>query len=214
MPAVHSHRSAGHAPPRAAPQGQRSIARFCGSCGATREPGAAFCTACGHAVQNAQAQPPVVAHPHLETGVSALAAGEHAAAASALEAAVAEDPRHAVAHAYLGVAYLRLARVADARAEMETAVRLAPESFICRAKYGEFLARLGFYDQALVQLDLALAGQPPDLQAWNSGMELRQFCKDRAKGIFYRQTSYPRLKLPRLGRGSRGSLEIITQGEG
>jgi tetratricopeptide (TPR) repeat protein len=94
-----------------------------------------------------------------------------------------------------------LARVADAREDLEAAVRLEPESFICRSKYGEFLARLGFYDQAMRELDIALSLTAPDADSRRAAMELRQFSKDKAKGIFYRQTAYPK-----LGRLSPGRL--------
>jgi Tfp pilus assembly protein PilF len=125
--------------------------------------------------------------------VALLAAGHNEAAVSALEELLRLTPGWAAARSYLGIAYLRCTRVPEARRELEDALRIAPRSFICLTKYAEFLARLGFYDQALARLDSALQGEAPDVPARLAAMELARFCKERAKGIYYRQTASPRL---------------------
>lgn len=181
---------------------------FCGQCGERAVEGEHFCVACGAALRRHDPQfDEVATRPnarapgnHMREGVALLARREHAAAAEMLERACEAEPGDAVAHAYLGIALLRMTRVADARVELEEAVRLAPESFICRSKYGEFLARLGFYDQALAQLDVALEQSPPDAESRHAALELRQFCKDNAKGLNYRQLAYPRLRIGSIVR--------------
>jgi tetratricopeptide (TPR) repeat protein len=191
--------------------------KYCGQCGEPAPAADAFCTSCGRQLRATAAAPspgdPVdrrEAAGHGDDGiafrhaVALLAGGDAKAAVYALERLTAEQPAWAVARAYLGIAYLRLARAGDARQQLEEAVRLAPESFICRAKYGEFLARLGFFDQAFQQLDLALALPPPDGESRHAAMELRQYSKDHAKGIYYRKTGYPRFGgLARIFRPGR-----------
>ncbi|MGE0598408.1 MAG: tetratricopeptide repeat protein [Dehalococcoidia bacterium] len=132
-----------------------------------------------------------------------ISTGDTAGACVSLEALVDAEPQNAVARAYLGVAYLRLTRVADAREALEQAVKLAPSSFICRAKYGEFLARLGFYDQALTQLDAALAVPPPNTESRLAALELRQHCRDKSRGLYYRPLRYPKLSVPFRRRAQR-----------
>jgi Tfp pilus assembly protein PilF len=141
-----------------------------------------------------------------------LARNDVPGALAILEPLCADEPSMAIARAYRGIAYLRLVRVADARDELEEAVRLAPESFICRSKYAEFLGRLGFFDQAVAQLDAALAVSAPDLESRRAAIELRQFCRDKAKGIYYRHTGRPKLSnlLPKFVM-ARKTLQI--QGE-
>ena len=148
---------------------------------------------------------PPVAEAKVETialrrAVDLLAKKDIKAAVFLLERLVSDDEGWAIARAYLGIAYLRATRVADAREQLEKAVAQAPDSFVCRSKYAEFLARLGFYDQAMVQLDHALANSPPDNDSRFAAMELRQFCKDKSKGIFYRNAAYPNLSPRRLLR--------------
>jgi Tfp pilus assembly protein PilF len=135
-------------------------------------------------------------------------------AIGSLEQLIAERPDWAIARAYLGIAYLRATRVADAREALEAAVQIAPASFICRSKYGEFLARLGFYDQAKDQLDVALSMPAPDNDSRYAAMELRQFCKDKSKGIFYRQSEFPHINLGRVFRvlTLRRTAAIVSQG--
>ncbi|MEO6397127.1 MAG: hypothetical protein ABIP13_01550 [Tepidiformaceae bacterium] len=181
-------------------------ARYCGKCGQASSPEEAFCTACGRALRPLAVLDGAVAEgaPAAGSGfrdheialrhaLGLLARREVSTAVSVLERLCQERPDWAVARAYLGIAYLRATRIAESRAELEEAVRLAPDSFICRSKLGEFLARLGFYDQALRELDIALALPTPDSESFHAAMELRQFSKDKAKGIFYRPTGYPQL---------------------
>lgn len=180
--------------------------RYCGNCGQAAAPEESFCIACGVRLRPLPSPNEDASHVALAAdpgfrddqialrhAVGLLAKREIATALPVLERLCAERPDWAVARAYLGIAYLRATRIAESRAELETAVRIAPESFICRSKLGEFLARLGFYDQAMRELDAALAVPPPDTESYHAAMELRQFCKDKAKGIFYRQTGYPKL---------------------
>ena len=173
---------------------------FCGHCGEHARPDERFCVACGNALR-AATDAPTAAGPeagHLRHAVELLAGSEHERALNELKAICQAEPANAVARAYLGIAHLRLAQVADARFELEEAVRMAPGSFICRSKLAELLARLGFYDQAQSQLDIALSLQPPDSDSRLAAMELRQFCKDKAKGLHYKHLAYPRLRLGSL----------------
>ena len=195
---------------------------YCGGCGRPATEGDAFCTGCGRQlVATASNAPTSEGTASSEDGIALrhavglLARGEARTAVVTLERLCVERPEWAIARAYPGIAYLRLTRVADARAELETAVRIAPESFICRTKYGEFLARLGFYDQAMAQIDVALKLQPPDSESRLAALELRQFCKDKGKGLFYRQTAYPKWPFARLF-SMRPTLrrQPITSGEG
>lgn len=188
--------------------------KFCGQCGEPAQPGSRFCTACGlalNAVLNASAAA-VPADPRLRAACQRLSRNDVAAALPMLDALCADDPSNAVARAYRGIAYLRSTRVADARDELEASVRLAPDSFICRSKYAEFLARLGFYDQAVTQLDLALALPVPDAESRHAAFELRQFCRDKAKGIYYRRTARPRLS-NLLPKALFGRKALQPQGE-
>lgn len=176
--------------------------RYCGHCGhqATKED--SFCVGCGKHLRAVSEVPADVAPTDtaqredqivLRHALELLARREVSTALTVLEKLCAERPEWAVARAYLGIAYLRTTRVADAREELEAAVQLAPDSFICRSKYGEFLARLGFYDQAMRELDIALSLPAPDGESRYAAMELRQFSKDKSKGLFYRQNAYPKL---------------------
>ena len=172
--------------------------RFCGQCGREAAIDDRFCTSCGHpcAAVEAEHAPPVGAAADgrnpLKAAVALLAAGHNEAAAAALEELVRGAPAWAAARSYLGIAYLRCTRVAEARRELEEALETAPRSFICLTKYAEFLARLGFYDQALERLDAALMGDAPDGLRASRQSELARFCKERVKGIYYRQTASPR----------------------
>lgn len=195
---------------------------YCGGCGRPAPDGDAFCAGCGRQLVAATSNETTSARTAsgedaiaLHHAVGLLARGEPRTAAVALERLCAERPQWAVARAYLGIAYLRLTRVADARVELETAVGIAPDSFICRTKYGEFLARLGFYDQAMAQVDVALKLQPPDSESRLAALELRQFCKDKGKGLFYRETAYPKWPFARLfSKRPAPGRQPITSGEG
>ncbi len=198
--------------------------KYCGHCGQSAQPEESFCVACGQKLRAPEVEPESV--PESSVGVSRensivlrhalglLAKNDAKAARVVLQRLCDEQPEWAVARAYLGVAHLRLTDVADARVELEEAVRLAPASFICRAKYAEFLARLGFYDQAAAQLDEALAHGAPDAESRHAAMELRQFSRDKAKGIYYRHSSYPKLRLGRFSpaRLVGHSRPVSTQG--
>lgn len=189
--------------------------KFCGQCGDAIQPGNRFCTSCGAALNASAITAGVAAgaaDPRLRAACELLSRGDVAAALPMLDALCADDPANAIARAYRGVAYLRSTRVADARDELEASVRMAPESFICRSKYAEFLARLGFYDQAVAQLDAALALPVPDAESRHAAFELRQFCRDKAKGIYYRRTARPRLS-NLLPKALFGRKALQTQGE-
>lgn len=182
---------------------------YCGQCGEGTRDAELFCIACGQRLRRPEEKLPrtparettedelaPVANEDrivLQHALDLLARRDAPTAVAILERLCAERPDWAVARAYLGIAYLRTTRVAEARWEVEEAVRQAPKSFICRTKLAEFLARLGFYDQAMAQLDRALLLPVPDIESHHASMELRQFCKDKSKGIFYRETGYPRL---------------------
>ena len=178
------------------------VAAFCGRCGLRAEAEEAYCVACGTALRRAEA--PRVADPSatelapsgderivLQHALKLLGGGEPLAAHGVLTRLCDENPQWAIPRAYLGIACLRLIRVADAREHCEVAIALAPDSFICRTKYAEFLAKLGFYDKAVAECDLALRFATPDMQSELAARELREFCKTKAKGIFYRELVYP-----------------------
>lgn len=205
-----------HGPAVAQKDGRPMALRFCGHCGQSAQPDESFCVACGQKLRTAEVAPANAAEDSivLRHALGLLAKNDAKAARVVLQRLCDEQPEWAVARAYLGIAHLRLTDVADARAELEEAVRLAPESFICHAKYAEFLARLGFYDMAATQLDQALAHDAPDAESRHAAMELRQFSRDKSKGIYYRHSNYPKL---RLGRFSPARLvghtrSVSTQG--
>ena len=180
---------------------------YCGHCGQAVTEAEQFCVACGERLrrpdesvqadgrESQAARDDLVVLKH---GVGLLERRDPKTAVTVLEGLCAERPDWAVARAYLGIAYLRCTRVADARWELEESVRLAPDSFICRTKLAELLARLGFYDQALDQLDAAVQLPPVDADSRHAALELRQFCKEKSKGMFYRKTGYPNLRLGRF----------------
>ncbi len=178
------------------------VAAFCGRCGLRAEAEEAYCVACGTALRRAEA--PRVAESSesepapsgderivLEHALKLLGSGEALTAHGVLTRLCDEHPQWAIPRAYLGIACLRLIRVADARDHCEAAIALAPDSFICRTKYAEFLAKLGFYDKAVAECDIALRLAAPGMQSELAARELREFCKTKAKGIFYRELVSP-----------------------
>lgn len=188
--------------------------KFCGQCGEAVQPANRFCSACGTNLVAIQAVAPL-ANPsllRLKAAVESLAKNDASVALAILDQLCADEPGLAIARAYRGIAYLRLTRVADARDELLESVALAPESFICRSKYAEFLARLGFYDQAVEQLDIALVHGAPDSESRLAAIELRQFSREKMKGIYYRHTGYPKLSNI-LPRSLFNKKSLVTQGE-
>ena len=147
----------------------------------------------------------------LRYALDLLAKGDAKTAKVILLRLTEEQPRWAVARAYLGIAYMRLTEVADARVELERAVADDPESFICHSRYAELLARLGFYDKAMRQLDVALDLGAPDTDSRYAAMELRQFCKDKSKGIFYRELAYPKFSVGRAWPFRRANKADATK---
>ncbi len=135
-----------------------------------------------------------------------LVTGNVSEAIPLLEQLRTEHPERTALRAYLGVAYLRAARVIEAQVAIEAALRLTPDDFTCRMAQGEFFARLGFYDKAVMQLDRALGLVTPGDEAYRAAFELRRFCQEKSKGLFYRQTALPRMpaELRRWQRGTRG----------
>lgn len=137
----------------------------------------------------------------LERAVERISAGFPAEALDDLRRLSEGNPGWAVARAYYGTALHGVARIAEARDLLESAVAMAPDSFICRLRYAEFLARNGFYDQAAVQLDAALHLPVPDAGARDAAIMLRAFCRQKARGMFYRETPNLRARLrPLLSR--------------
>jgi Tfp pilus assembly protein PilF len=179
---------------------------FCGNCGQAGSDREAFCVACGHRLRHPDNAPPVEALEGassedtvaLKYALDLLAARNNETALVVLKRICDDRPDWAVARAYHGIALLRTTKVNAARDELEVAVHLAPNSFICRSRYAEFFARLGFYDQAMGQLDAALAAGPPDDASRYAALELRQFCKEKAKDLYYREFRYPRLPFRKL----------------
>ncbi len=146
----------------------------------------------------------------LRHAVDLLAKGDAKAAKYILLRLTEERPAWGVARAYLGIAYMRLTEVADARFELEKAISDEPGSFICHSRYAELLARLGFYDKAMRELDIALDLGAPDTESRYAAMELRQFCKDKGKGIFYKELAYPKFNLGRGWPFRRASKADVT----
>lgn len=177
------------------------VAAFCGRCGLRAEAEEAYCVACGAALRRAESpranEAAVESAPSgderivLQHALKLLGGGEALAAHGVLTRLCEENPEWAVPRAYLGIACLRLIRVVEARDHCEAAIALSPDSFICRTKYAEFLAKLGFYDKAVAECDIALRFAAPDMQSELAARELREFCKTKAKGIFYRELVFP-----------------------
>lgn len=137
----------------------------------------------------------------LAQAVDRIASGFPGEVVDDLEQLCAEFPDWAVARAYYGTALLGVHRVIEARETLEDAIALAPESFICHMRYAEHLARTGFYDRAADELDIALHLPAPDLGARDAATALRSHCKQRARGMFYRETPDMRSRLqPLLSR--------------
>jgi predicted Zn-dependent protease len=143
----------------------------------------------------------------LAGAVDRIASGFPTEAVDALQQLCAEHPDWAVARAYYGTALLGAHRVVEARETLEDAIALAPESFICHMRYGEYLARTGFYDRAAHELEIALHLPAPDTGARDAAAMLRSFCRQRARGMFYRETPNLRSRLqPLLSRFQRRSV--------
>ena len=178
------------------------VAAFCGHCGVKSEAEESFCVACGAALRRGAIETVEAKSDErtlLQHALKLLSSGQVPLAKGEIERLLEARPAWAVARAYLGIAYLRLNVVGNAREACERAVAEAPESFICHSKYAEVLARLGFYDQAMHQCDLALSGPSPDTASEMAARELREFCKEKGKGLFYRQVAPPsRLRLRNL----------------
>lgn len=119
-----------------------------------------------------------------------LVIGEVAQAIPLMERVVAEYPSWAGARAGLGVACTRMGRIHEAQDLIEGALAEAPTDFSCRMAQAEFFARLGFYDKSIPHLDVALERAPGDPE-YRAAFEMRRFCVDKSKGLFYRQTASP-----------------------
>ena len=217
---------------------------FCGHCGESAAASERFCVACGGKLRLPADSGTMEAVSSLTAGVTLqaasddvllsirpsqedaialrhavdlLAKGDAKTAKLVLLRLTEEQPQWAVARAYLGIACMRLTEVAEARFQLEKAVAAAPESFICRSRYAELLARLGFYDKAMRELDIALDLGAPDSDSRYAAMELHQFCKGKAKGMFYRELAYPKLNFKRAWPFRRAGNTAHTQpiqGEG
>ena len=186
--------------------------RFCGACGHTIHHTHFFCQSCGAKITLGASEASGLDHaatPGLSTAALLLSRSDFAKAIELLESLRDQHADSAIVRAYLGIAYLRACRVADAREELELAVKMAPESFICRSKLGEFFARLGFYDLALEQLDVAIGVTPPNAEAKLAALELRQHCREKSRGLYYRPLRYPSIHfhMPRW-RGNSQSASL------
>ncbi len=116
--------------------------------------------------------------------------GQVAEAIPLMERVVAEYPSWSGARASLGVAYTRMGRIHEAQDLIDTALAEAPEDFSCRVAKAEYFARLGFYDKSVPHLDIALEVAPGDAE-YRAAFEMRRFCVDKSKGLFYRETALP-----------------------
>lgn len=108
-----------------------------------------------------------------------------------IERVVAEHPSWPAARASLGVAYTRMGRIHEAQDLIEGALAEAPLDFACRMARAEYFARLGFYDRAVPHLDVAIEHAPGDPE-YRAAFEMRRFCVEKSKGLFYRETALPR----------------------
>ena len=72
------------------------------------------------------------------------------------------------------------------------------------------------FDQAVNHLDIALASEAPDAATEAAARELRSFCRDKSKGIYYRTTASPlRWRLSNFlpnRRGPAAGTEAATPG--
>lgn len=116
--------------------------------------------------------------------------GDVASAIPMMEQVTAEYPSWAGARASLGVAYTRMGRIHEAQGLIEGALAEAPSDFSCQMAQAEFFARLGFYDKSVPHLDVALEHAPGDPE-YRAAFEMRRFCVDKSKGLFYRRTASP-----------------------
>jgi len=189
---------------------------YCASCGTGASANDHYCIACGRELRLPDSPVARSVHPVEDTSAAMLRQAHHllvtgnvSEAIPLLERLRAEHPERTALRAYLGVAYLRAARVIEAQEAIETALRLAPDDFTCRMAQGEFFARLGFYDKAVTQLDQALELATPGNEAYRAAFELRRFCQEKSKGLFYRQTALPRLPAA-LRRWRRGTEAAST----
>ena len=75
------------------------------------------------------------------------------------------SPAYSLLHINLGIAYGAVGRAADAQREFLAAIALAPADWRSHLYYGRWLRSVGRLPDALVQLQLAAAGNPADLDA-------------------------------------------------
>lgn len=120
-----------------------------------------------------------------------LVIGQVSEAIPLLEQVVAEYPSWTAARASLGVAYTRMGRIHEAQDLIEDALAETPDDFACRMAQAEYFARLGFYDKAVPHLNVALEHAPGEPE-YRAAFEMRRFCIDKCKGLFYRETVLPR----------------------
>ncbi len=192
------------------------IAAFCTACGAGADLDDRFCSACGNELRLphlvASQMAPEVETDRLRRAHQLLVTGDVHGAIPLLEQLVADRPDWPALRAYLGVAYVRMARVTEAQTAIEEALGQDPHDFTCRMAYGEYYARLGFYDKAVGQLNLALTSATPGEEPYRAAFELRRFCADKAKTLFYRETALPRLPkaLQRIRLSNRVSSQPIA----
>lgn len=142
----------------------------------------------------AAASPHLPAPPAAEAWTRAhhlLVIGQVRDAIPLLERVAAEYPSWTAARASLGVAYVRVGRVHEAQDLIEGALAETPADFACQMAQAEYFARLGFYDKSVPYLNAALeraSGEPE----YRAAFEMRRFCIDKSKGLFYRETALPR----------------------
>jgi predicted Zn-dependent protease len=129
----------------------------------------------------------------LRAAQTLLDGGEAQAAVPELEMLCADFPQWPAAWINLAIARLRTGRIHESQDALDVAEALDPGSFACEVAFAEFHARLGFFDRAVTRLDRALALTPPSTRAQTTAIELRRFCQEHAKTLYYRQAAYPRL---------------------
>lgn len=193
---------------------------YCPGCGVAAPAADAYCRACGTNLGPLEAAGTSAPDSADEAADSAatlrrahylLVTGDVHEAVPLLEGLVAAHPQWPSLRAYLGVAYIRVARVHEAQLAIEAALEQAPEDFTARMAYAEYYARLGFYDKAVRELDLALGVGSPGSEPYRAAFELRRYCVDKSKGLFYRQTVLPRWpKALRLRRTPRPAATAVT----
>ncbi len=102
---------------------------------------------------------------HYELGLALFETGDWNGAAPQFEAAVEKAPRWADAHFSLAAVYARIDRVPEAMKELDTTLGLDPNHYRANLLRGRILSLQKIPEQALPNLEKAIAVQPTSVEA-------------------------------------------------